>query len=79
MLEVNKIYHGDCLEIMKEIPDKSIDCIICDLPYSMTACEWDSIISFDKLWQQYKRIRKDNTPIVLFGKQPFTTYLNIIF
>lgn len=70
-----QLYHGDCLEIMKEIPDKSVDCIICDLPYSMTACEWDCLIPFDKLWEQYKRIRKDNTPIVLFGSQPFTTML----
>ena len=56
MLEVNKIHNGDCLELMKEIPDNSIDCIICDLPYGTTACSWDTIIPFDKLWEQYKRI-----------------------
>ena len=66
---------GDCLEIMKDIPDKSIDAIICDLPYGTTACKWDSIIPFDKLWEQYKRIIKDNGAIVLFGSQPFTSAL----
>ena len=65
------------MEFMPEIPDKSIDCIICDLPYGTTACSWDSIIPFDKLWEQYKRIRKDNTPIVLFGSEPFSTYLRM--
>jgi site-specific DNA-methyltransferase (adenine-specific) len=70
-----KLLHGECLELMKQIPDNSIDCIICDLPYGTTACSWDVVIPFDKLWEQYKRIRKDNTPIVLFGSQPFTTML----
>ena len=60
---------------MKEIPDKSIDCIICDLPYGTTACPWDSIIPFDKLWEQYKRIIKDKGAIVLFGSEPFTAKL----
>ena len=60
---------------MKEIPDKSIDCIICDLPYGTTACPWDSIIPFDKLWEQYKRIIKDDGAIVLFGSEPFTAKL----
>ena len=77
MIAVNKIHNGDCLELMKEIPDKSIDCIICDLPYGTTACSWDTIIPFDKLWEQYKRIRKDNTPIILFGSEPFSTYLRM--
>lgn len=66
---------GDCLELMKDIPDKSIDMILCDLPYGTTACKWDIIISFDKLWEQYNRIIKDNGAIVLFSKQPFTTEL----
>ena len=74
---VNQIINADCLELMQEIPDKSIDCIICDLPYGTTACSWDVIIPFDKLWEQYKRIRKDNTPIVLFGSEPFSTYLRM--
>ncbi len=67
--------HGDCLEVMKQIPDKSIDAIICDLPYGTTNCKWDSIIPFDKLWEQYERIIKPNGAIVLFGSQPFTSAL----
>jgi site-specific DNA-methyltransferase (adenine-specific) len=73
----NKIINDDCLNILKQLPDKCIDAIICDLPYGTTACSWDSIIPFDKLWEQYKRIRKDNTPIVLFGSEPFSTYLRM--
>lgn len=72
---INKIIHADCMDILKQLPDKSIDCIICDLPYGTTACSWDVVIPFEDLWKQYKRIRKDNTPIVLFGSQPFTTML----
>ncbi len=64
---------GDCLEVMKTINDKSIDAIICDLPYGTTACKWDTIIPFEPLWGQYKRIIKDNGAIVLFGSQPFTS------
>jgi site-specific DNA-methyltransferase (adenine-specific) len=66
---------GDCLEVMQSIPDKSIDAIICDLPYGTTACKWDSVIPFEALWEQYKRIIKDNGAIVLFGSQPFTSAL----
>lgn len=75
MLDINKIYNMDCLEGMKLIPDKSIDCIICDLPYGTTACKWDSIIPFEPLWEQYNRIIKDNGAIVLFGSEPFSTEL----
>ena len=67
----------DCLEGMKLIPDKSIDMILCDLPYGTTACKWDTIIPFDKLWEQYKRIIKDNGAIVLFGTEPFSSLLRI--
>ena len=74
---INQIIHADCMDILKQLPDKCIDAIICDLPYGTTACSWDSIIPFDKLWEQYKRIRKDNTPIVLFGSEPFSTYLRM--
>lgn len=70
-----KLYKGDCLIEMQSIPDKSIDMILCDLPYGTTACKWDVIIPFDKLWEQYRRIIKDNGAIVLFGKQPFTSRL----
>ena len=66
---------GDCLEEMKKIPDKSIDMILCDLPYGTTACKWDTIIPFEPLWEQYKRIIKDNGAIVLTASQPFTSAL----
>ena len=72
--EVNLI-QGDCLEKMKEIPDKSIDMILCDLPYGTTRCKWDSIIPFEPLWEQYERVIKDNGAIVLTASQPFTTVL----
>lgn len=75
MLETNKLYHGDCLDIMKNIPDASIDMILCDLPYGTTACKWDSIIPFEPLWEQYKRIIKNNGAIVLTASQPFTSKL----
>ena len=67
----------DCLEGMKHIPDGSIDAIICDLPYGTTACAWDSIIPFDQLWEQYKRIIKRGAPIVLFAQQPFASVLGM--
>ncbi len=75
MIELNRIYNEDCLEGMKRIPDKSIDMILCDLPYGTTACKWDTIIPFEPLWEQYNRIIKDNGAIVLFGSQPFTSEL----
>lgn len=68
---------GDCLEVMKDIPDGSIDLILCDLPYGTTACKWDIIIPFDKLWEQYNRIIKDNGVIVLFGSEPFSSKLRL--
>jgi site-specific DNA-methyltransferase (adenine-specific) len=67
--------NGNCLELMNEIPDNSIDLILCDLPYGTTECKWDSIIPFDSLWEQYERITKINAAIVLFASQPFTTHL----
>ena len=69
--------HGDCLEKMKDIPDKSIDMILCDLPYGTTACKWDTVIPFEPLWEQYKRIIKDRGAIVLFGSEPFSSYLRM--
>jgi site-specific DNA-methyltransferase (adenine-specific) len=71
----NEIINGDCLEVMKEIPDKSIDMICCDLPYGTTACKWDVVIPFDLLWGAYNRVIKNNGAIVLFGSQPFTSAL----
>ena len=75
MIELNKIYFQDCLEGMKLIDDKSIDMILCDLPYGTTTCKWDVIIPFDKLWFQYKRIIKENAAIILTATQPFTSLL----
>ena len=69
------LLHGDCLELMNDIPDKSVDMILCDLPYGVTQCKWDVIIPFDKLWEQYNRIIKDNGAVVLFGNEPFTSLL----
>ena len=70
-----EILLGDCLELMKDIPNGSIDMILCDLPYGTTACKWDTIIPFDKLWEQYERIIKPNGAIVLTASQPFTSAL----
>ena len=71
-MELNTIYNEDCLDGMKRIPDKSVDMILCDLPYGTTANKWDSIILFEPLWEQYERVIKDNGAIVLTGSQPFT-------
>ena len=68
---------GDCLQEMKNIEDKSIDCVICDLPYGTTNCQWDIIIPFDKLWEEYDRICKDNAAICLFGSEPFSSHLRL--
>jgi len=71
---LNKIFNEDCLIGMDKIPDKSIDCIICDLPYGkLNHLGWDVLIPFEKLWQQYNRIAKDNAAILLFGVEPFTS------
>ena len=75
MLELNKIYNQDCLEGMKQIDDKSIDMILCDLPYGTTKCKWDTIIPSELLWEQYERIIKDDGAIVLTSSQPFTSAL----
>lgn len=74
-LEINKIHLGDCLELMKDIPNGSIDMILCDLPYGTTNCKWDTIIPFKPLWNEYERIIKDNGAIVLTASQPFTSAL----
>jgi site-specific DNA-methyltransferase (adenine-specific) len=70
-----KLIQGDCLVEMQSIPDKSVDMILCDLPYGTTACKWDVVIPFNLLWEQYKRIIKDNGAIVLFASQPFSSVL----
>lgn len=69
------IKQGDCLELMKDIPDKSVDMILCDLPYGTTRNKWDSVIPLNKLWKSYERIIKDNGAIVLFSQMPFSAEL----
>ena len=68
-----RLLHGDCLELMAQIPDGSVDMILCDLPYGTTACKWDSVIPFDRLWSEYRRVCQG--PIVLTASQPFTSLL----
>src|SRR5690625_511879 len=72
---LNKIAQGDCLEVMKRIPDGSVDMILADLPYGITSNKWDSVIPLEPLWEQYERIIKDNGAIVLTASQPFTSAL----
>ena len=69
------LFHDDCFNIFPNIENESIDMILCDLPYGTTACKWDTIIPFDKLWEQYERIIKPNGAIVLFGSEPFSSAL----
>ena len=75
MLETNKIYCGDCLELMPEIESGSIDMILADVPYGITACKWDSVIPLEPMWKQLKRIIKPNGAIVMTASQPFTSIL----
>ena len=70
-----ELWNGDCLDLMRQIPDGSVDMVLCDLPYGTTACSWDSIIPFEALWREYKRVIKRNAAIVLTASQPFTTAL----
>ena len=72
-----ELWHGDCLKLMKDIPDRSVDMILCDLPYGTTKCSWDTVIPFKPLWGQYNRIIKDNGAIVLFGSEPFSSQLRL--
>ena len=75
MIRESWLMHGDCLELMKEIPSGSVDMILCDLPYGTTACSWDEIIPINALWEQYTRLIKQNGAIVLNSAQPFTSLL----
>lgn len=70
-----KLYNDDCFNVFQLIPDKSVDAIICDLPYGTTQNKWDSVLPLDELWKQYKRVLKDNGIVVLFASQPFTSVL----
>lgn len=76
-MNTTTLWFGDCLKLMNNIPDKSIDFIFSDLPYGTTNCSWDSIIDLDLLWKQYKRVRKDSTAIVLFAQTPFDKVLGM--
>lgn len=76
-MKINIIYNGNCLEIMKMLPDKNIDMILCDLPYGITNCEWDKELDIIKLWKEYERIIKDNSAIILTASQPFSSKLVI--
>lgn len=72
-----RLFHGDCLEIMPQLSDQSIDCIICDPPFATTACKWDTLIPFDKLWKQYNRLLKPQGSVLLFGSEPFSTHMRM--
>lgn len=72
---LNTIVHGDCLEVMRDIPDGSVDMILADLPYGTTQCKWDAVIPFEPLWKHYARVARGDGAIVLFGSQPFTSAL----
>lgn len=76
-MEKVKLLRGDCLELMSEIPDHSVDLILCDLPYGTTACKWDVVIPFEPLWEHYWRVLKPNGAVVLFGSEPFSSYLRM--
>lgn len=72
-----KLMQGDCLELMKDIPDGSIDLVLTDPPYGTTACKWDSVIPLEPMWKELKRITKSNSAIVLFGQEPFSSILRL--
>jgi site-specific DNA-methyltransferase (adenine-specific) len=72
-----KLFHGDCLELMKNIADNSVDMVLTDPPYGTTACKWDSVIPFEPMWNDLKRITKDNGAICLFGSEPFSSHLRV--
>lgn len=72
-----ELYRGDCLEVMKNIPDNSIDCIICDPPYGTTPIKWDNALPFNALWKEYDRIAKDSAAIIVFAQEPFSSYLRL--
>jgi site-specific DNA-methyltransferase (adenine-specific) len=72
-----ELWQGNCLELMKDIPDGSVDAVICDPPYGTTACKWDSIIPFHEMWEELNRITKEKAVIALFGTEPFSSFLRI--
>jgi site-specific DNA-methyltransferase (adenine-specific) len=74
---MTQIINGNCLDVMKELPDNSVDFILTDPPYGTTACKWDFVIPYKPMWAELKRIRKDNTAIALFGTEPFSSHLRL--
>ena len=72
-----RLINGDCLVEMQKLENQSVDLILTDLPYGTTACKWDNIIPYEPMWKQLKRIRKEKTPIALFGNEPFSSHLRI--
>ena len=72
-----KIGCGDCLQLMQDIPDGSVDMVLCDLPYGTTQCKWDTVIPFEPMWEQYKRVLAPDAPVVLFGDEPFSSMLRM--
>ena len=74
---MTKLFLGDCLEVMRDIPSNSVDCIISDLPYGTTKCVWDVVIPFDELWREYYRVCKESGAILLFGQEPFSSLLRV--
>lgn len=76
-MKLMQLSQGDCLELMGDIPDKSVDMVLCDLPYGTTACKWDVVIPFDQLWTHYKRLLKPEGVAVLFGTEPFSSHLRL--
>ena len=76
-MEVNQVYLGDCLEVMKAFPADSVDMILCDLPYGVLDCRWDKTLPFDLLWEQYNRLIKKKGAIVLFGTEPFSSKMRL--
>lgn len=71
------LWQGNCIELMSDIPDSTIDAIICDPPYGTTPIDWDNVLDFTNLWEQYNRIVKQNGVIILFGQEPFSTYVRM--
>ena len=72
-----KLFNGNCLEVMKKLPNNSINFILTDLPYGTTQSKWDNIIAYKPMWEQIKRVRKNNIAIALFGNEPFSSYLRL--
>lgn len=76
-MDINKVYFGDCLEVMRNVPNNSIDMVLCDLPYGKTKNKWDSEIDLPNLWEEYNRITRENSAIILFGQDKFSAKLMV--